>query len=472
MRAEPLARPDGGAPPLDDLRDRIQADMFAALPAHFRRLGLGPDQLRDWQRDRLRRLLAAAISRSAFHARRLAGIDPARFELADLPSLPVMTKAQMMDHFDELISDRALTREAAERALAATRDEPRPLPGGYLCMATGGSSGQRGIFACDPASVAEFTGLLFRTRLAALGVATTGAIPEVTFAMVGASSAVHGTSFVPSILAGSPITFTRVPVTLPVAEIVSRLNRLQARGLFGYPSVLARLAAEQQAGRLTIAPQLVNCTAEQLQPQFRAAIRQAFGAPVFNTFATTEGLAGSSGPDEEFITLATDSCIVELVDAANRPVPPGTASAKVLVTNLYNHLQPLIRYELNDSFTQQPDAASHGHLRVSVEGRADDILRYDHTDVHPLVLRSVLLAHPGVLDYQVRQTTGGAAVHVQLDRDTDLAVLRDQLRQAMARAGLADPEVTVHAVPTLPRHPETGKLQRVISAGGAGRVAY
>jgi hypothetical protein len=126
MTPELLAPPDGGASALGDLRGRIQADLFAALPAHFRRLGWTADRLRDWQRGRLRRLLAAAISRSAFHAGRLPGVDPARFELADLPSLPVMTKTEMMANFDELISGRALTLEAAERALAATRDEPRP----------------------------------------------------------------------------------------------------------------------------------------------------------------------------------------------------------------------------------------------------------------------------------------------------------------------------------------------------------
>jgi phenylacetate-CoA ligase len=467
MPTELLTRPDGGAPAFGDLRTRIQADIFAGLPGHFRRLGLASDQLRDWQRDRLRRLLATAMQRSAFHASRLRGVDAARFELADLPSLPVMTKTQMMDHFDELISDRALTREAAERALAATRDEPRPLPGGYLCMATGGSSGQRGVFAYDPAGVAESVSLIFRTRLAALGLATAAGpvqVPEVTFAMVGASSAVHGTVFVPSMLAGSPVRFVSAPVTLPVAEIVGRLNQAQPHGLIGYPSMLARLAAEQQAGRLNIPPRLVNCTAETLQPEFRAAISKAFGAPVFNTFATTEGLIGSSEPDDPVITLATDSCIVELVDAADRPVLPGTASAKVLVTNLFNHLQPLIRYELNDSFTRQPDAAAHGHLRVTVQGRADEILRYGRAEIHPLVLRSVLLAQADVLDYQVRQTARGVVVQVLLERETSLAPLREQLRTALVRAGLADPEVTVDAVAALPRNPQTGKLRRVIPA--------
>src|ERR1700733_5794181 len=190
MPADLLARKDGAAPAFRDLRDRVQADIFAGLPEHFRRMGWSRDQLADWQRDRLRRLLAAAMRRSAFHAGRLRGIDPARFELADLPSLPVMTKTQMMDHFDELISDRLLTREAAECALAGTGAEPRPLPGGYLCMATGGSSGKRGVFAYHPASETRFVSLIFRNRLAAAGAATTSGpmqIPDMTFAMVAAS---------------------------------------------------------------------------------------------------------------------------------------------------------------------------------------------------------------------------------------------------------------------------------------------
>jgi phenylacetate-CoA ligase len=447
----------------DDLRARIQADIFAGLPGHFARLGWSASRLRDWQRDRLRALLASARRRSAFHARRLDGVDPARFELADLSRLPVMTKAELMADFDAVSCDPLLTRAAAERALAATGTEPTPLPGGYLCMATGGSSGQRGIFAYDRAGVAEFASLIFRSRLAAMG-ADPARIPEISFAMVGAPSAVHGTMFVPALLAGSPIRFSFVPVTWPLADIVGRLNELRPDGLFGYPSMLARLAAEQHAGRLAVAPRMVNSTAETLLPEFRTAISEAFGAPITDTFATSEGLFGASAPDDPVITMATDSCLVELVDDAYRPVPPGVASAKVLVTNLYNRLQPLIRYELGDSFTRQPDSPDHGHLRVTVVGRSDEILRYPGTDVHPVVLRSVLLTHSGVVDYVVTQTPRGVAVLALTERDVDLARIQEDLRAALRRAGLADPEVDIEAVTSLPRHAETGKLRRVIPA--------
>jgi hypothetical protein len=41
----------------------------------------------------------------------------------------------------------------------------------------------------------------------------------------------------------------------------------------------------------------------------------------------------------------------------------------VLLTSLYNHTQPLIRYELTDRFTRHPAAAGQAWLRATVEGR-------------------------------------------------------------------------------------------------------
>ena len=74
----------------------------------------------------LRALLATRVERSPFHARRLAGIDPGRFELGQLAELPVMTKEQMMASFDELVTDRRLTRARAERQLVACARRAEP----------------------------------------------------------------------------------------------------------------------------------------------------------------------------------------------------------------------------------------------------------------------------------------------------------------------------------------------------------
>jgi phenylacetate-CoA ligase len=95
---------------VEALPARFGAALARRLGAHIERLGWDAGQLQEFQRDELRRLLACAAQRSPFHARRLAGIDPERFELEQLSELPVMSKEQMMSSFDELLTDRRLTR--------------------------------------------------------------------------------------------------------------------------------------------------------------------------------------------------------------------------------------------------------------------------------------------------------------------------------------------------------------------------
>jgi len=244
--------------------------------------------------------------------------------------------------------------------------------------------------------------------------------------------------------------------------MVARLNTLQPAALSGYPTMLARLAAERRAGRLRIAPQSITSTSETLFPAVRAAICEEFGVPVVDMFGSTEGLVGTSGPNDPVLVFNSDGCIIELVDERNRPVPSGACSAKVLITNLCNRVQPLVRYEMSDSFIRQPDTPASGHLRAVVEGRADDLLRWDGIDVHPLVIRAVMVKAPEVVDYQVRQTSRGVDVVALAPPALDVDQLRDRLATALGAAGLARPEVTVRTVPALDRHPETGKVRRFV----------
>jgi phenylacetate-CoA ligase len=125
---------------LDLLRARMAAAIGGQLPGHIRRLAWSPAELAAFQRDRLRALLARAIERSPFHAARLRGLDPGRFELADLPRLPVMTKAQMIENFDAALTARRLTRNLVEQHLVSSVAEPSLLLGDYVCLLSGGSA--------------------------------------------------------------------------------------------------------------------------------------------------------------------------------------------------------------------------------------------------------------------------------------------------------------------------------------------
>jgi phenylacetate-coenzyme A ligase PaaK-like adenylate-forming protein len=450
----------GGFP---TLRDRVQALMAERLPEHLARLRLDRAALAARQRDGLRELLRTARARSPFHARRLAAVDVERFELGDLESLPVMTKADLMQHFDDVLTDRRVTRALCEAALRATRDEPQAMFGELTCLASGGSSGQRGVFVLDAHAQAEFMASLNRRtmeRLLAQGGPPPGGL---RIAMVGAASAVHATGSAPAWTAGGPATILAVPVTLPLAAIVERLDALDAPALYGYPSMLVRLAREKAAGRLRIAPLAISSSSETLLPEWRAAIEEAFGVPVTDVFGSSEGLVGVGEPGDPTLVFNSDVCIVELVDERNRPVPPGVPSSKILLTNLANHVQPLVRYEIGDQFVRAPDAPEHGHVRATVVGRNEDMLRWGTTEVHPLVVRGVLVKQPGVTDYQVRQTERGIEIAVLTSETVDLERLATGLRAALAAAGLDAPEVAARACSALERHPETGKVRRFLA---------
>jgi hypothetical protein len=119
---------------LELLKTRVSGAVGRQMPEHIARLGWDAGRLAAWQRDRLRALLGRAIAGSPFHAGRLRGVDPDRFELADLARLPVMTKADMMEDFDTATTDRRLTRDLVERHLARSVTDPSLLLGDYVVL--------------------------------------------------------------------------------------------------------------------------------------------------------------------------------------------------------------------------------------------------------------------------------------------------------------------------------------------------
>ena len=173
---------------LELLKTRVSGAVGSRVPEHIARLGWDAGRLAVCQRDRLRALLARAIAGSPFHAERLRGVDPDRFELADLPRLPWMTKADMMENFDAATTDRRLTRDLVERHLARSVADPSLLLGEYVVLVSGGSSGQRGLFVQTVDAYAEFAASVTRRPMAA-ALAAGGLPPEgLVIGMVGAGS--------------------------------------------------------------------------------------------------------------------------------------------------------------------------------------------------------------------------------------------------------------------------------------------
>ncbi len=106
------------------------------------------EQLRAHQRERLLTIIRYAAANSHHYRERFTGIDLS--DDLDLAALPRLDKATMLENFDELVTDRRLTLAGVEQHLkelegADSRTEPM-LFGEHRVMASGGTSGRRGVF--------------------------------------------------------------------------------------------------------------------------------------------------------------------------------------------------------------------------------------------------------------------------------------------------------------------------------------
>jgi phenylacetate-CoA ligase len=317
----------------EDLRQRHPAFLTTLMPEHVQRLRWPADRLHQERRDRLRDLLRVAKASSPWHRDRLAGVEPDGFEEADLAGLPPMTKDDLMANWDRVVTDPRLTRELVEGHLAGLESNAY-LADELHAVASGGSTGRRGIFVFGWREWAVAYAGFMRPALWDRAVTPELAALPMRVAMIGARNATHMTSALPQTFANPMVDLARFPVTQPIDQIVAGLNAYQPLALMSYPSMLALLAVEARAGQLRILPRRITSTSEPLLPEVRRALTQAFCAPVANMYGTSEagpiGVGCYRGPG---IHLRDDLVIVEPVDLAGRPVPPGVRSDKVYLTS-------------------------------------------------------------------------------------------------------------------------------------------
>jgi phenylacetate-coenzyme A ligase PaaK-like adenylate-forming protein len=332
-----------------------------------------------WPRERIERhqregvdaIVRHAVAESPFYRERLEGlVGPSPVELSALPALD---KTTMMERFDEVVTDRRLRRdELLEHLETLTRDEL--YLGRHRVMTTSGSSGQKGLFVYDREAWRGICAMFFR-HTAMAGIRPR--LPRLRMAMIGGGAPTHMSRRGAATLRVGLHRVLPLSVTMPIPLLVRELNAFRPDFVYSYPSVAALLADEQLAGRLRIAPAAMSTSSELRTPEMTARIVEAFGVHPTDFYATTEGLWGSECEEEAGIHVFEDMAVLENVDEHGRAVPDGERGARLLVTNLFNRVQPLIRLEVSDVVVVDPTGCPCGRsLRriLAIEGRADDVI--------------------------------------------------------------------------------------------------
>jgi phenylacetate-CoA ligase len=449
----------------------------------------GPGAVAARQRARLAAQVDYARTRSPIYRQLYTGL-PERVE--DPRLLPVTGKAALMDRFDDWVTDPAVTLARVQEFVADPALIGRSFHGthtGYTVATTSGTTGTRGLFLIDDQALAVASVIFARLlstwlRPAVLPRALARLIANRgRFALVVATGG-HFASAAAAVRLGAGDTGngntgngerggrTRMfPVTTPLPELAAQLNAFQPAVLAPYASTAALLATEQQAGRLRIRPALVALAAEGLPEGEPARIAAAFGAVVGNSYAATECPFLSYSCPEGWLHVNADWAILEPVDADHQPTPPGEQSHTVLVTNLANRIQPILRYDLGDSVLTRPDPCPCGDPlpAIRVQGRTADILTFptpagDTVPITPLALSTRLDRLPGIALFQILQTAPAElSVRLQPDPNADpdqvWADVHRELTEFLAATGLSN--VTVRRTGERPQIATGGKYRLV-----------
>lgn len=368
-----------------------------------------------WPRERLLRhqvsaldeLRSYAVAHSSFHARLHRGLED-----APLSELPVVTKATLMEHFDEVVTDPSVKLADVQDHLAAERYLDH-----YVVSATSGTTGRRGIFLADPDEWRAITASYARANAWA-GVHV-DLLHPIRMAVVSSRAAWHQSARVGASIQSRWVETLRMDATDPLDEICRRLDAFQPNALVAYASMAKILADAQLDGRLHIRPEGVIVSSEVFTRTARQRVHAAFDKEPFEVYAATE-TAGIAAECEAHrgLHLFEDLVIVEPVDESNQPVPAGVLSAKILVTVLFSRTQPLIRYEMSDRLRVSPEPCPCGRpfvLVAEVGGRNEDVVVLPGStgpvSIHPVAFDAVMEAAP-VREWQIVVSSNGVRVRV------------------------------------------------------------
>jgi phenylacetate-coenzyme A ligase PaaK-like adenylate-forming protein len=385
---------------------RILADLRKA-----RRQGVAAIALR--QRRRLAEIVAHARTASPYYAELYQDVP----EHVDDPALlPVTSKERLMARFDDWATDRQVTLDAARAFLVDTDRIGEPFLGRYLLVTSSGTSGRPGIFLQDERYDAVSNALqthMFRSWLRPSAIVRLLLAGQRTAALFATGGHYAGYANAERARRASRSTARRVrvfSVHTPLPELVAQLSDHRPALIMGYATTLALLAAEQQAGRLHLRPVLVIATAEGLPDDEYQRVARAFGAPVRNLYGCSEFAYPTVGCAQGWLHVNGDWVVLEPVDADHRPTPAGELSHTVLLTNLANRVQPILRYDLGDRAMWRPDPCLCGDPlpAIRVQGRSYEMLTFaaagGAVTLAPLAFSSLADRIPGIDRFQIVQT--------------------------------------------------------------------
>ena len=443
-----------------------QIGLFKAMALTKKADKMTEKERQDLQQKRLQELIAYVKANSPYFAKLYQDLD----ETMPLSSFPATNKVEMMSHFDEWMTERSITREKVDGFMSDTSNVGTKLDGKYLVYSTSGSTGNPCIVLYDDTTINVSSAIgVLRSYARKEDMSAFLKSGKKTMALFADNGFYLGCGSVKYNLKKMPWKKNKMKtfdVRKPTSEIVNVLNEYQPSMIGCYPTAMELLASEQEKGNLHIHPVIIMTGGEKLNDDVRKHLAEVFDCYVQTSYSCTEGGTIACECTKQHFHINDDWIIIEAVDEKNQPVPFGTQSAKILLTNLANKICPIIRFEITDRVVLHNEPCACGNTRpwLTLEGRTDDILTFSNgVKIAPLSLYAILKEVHEIERFQLVQMEGD---------ELELRLIAEDRQQAFEKAKQAveayllqnEVSATVYLSEKLPEaNPISGKYKHIIA---------
>lgn len=425
-----------------------------------------------------------------FHARRLASFAPSRCAFDQLKQIDPVDKAGMMADVDSTFADSSLKMEE----IVAATENSSGLPvyqNRILLSRTSGTNGDGGLFINDLTSWARQRGFVLGRGIREKFVPrelmrfSYGRRYRMAFLVSSCRHSVSTQSAITPVRLGKLFANIRmIPFEQSLSKLATELNEFQPHFLHCYPTVLHELISGAVADNISINPEIISCGSEMLYQHVADDLRVRFPkAKITSQYGTTECIPLANHCQFGRMHQNMDCCVVEPVRYDGTPTDIGELSDHVLITNLLNPVQPIIRYRLDDSIRLLDEPCECGSALpvIDVQGRSSDLLKLTDNDrkqtsLNPLLLVGTLVDCPSLMQWQVVQESAQALTFRFTARNGRFQQAKTEAEQQLNRIlklKACDQSVAVsyEEVSAFERVGEGQKFRQFVAATAAAKAA-
>jgi phenylacetate-CoA ligase len=408
------------------------------------------EKLRQWQLDRLNRILDQAKENSPFYRNRLKDLKLPISSFETLNSIPILTKQDLRDNFDSIKCTNIPNMRFVESK-------------------SGGSTGIPVRYCWDKHGMDWNRGSVYRSAEWA-----DIALGQKTIQMTGSHFDFKEFQKFYWKMVFWLQRYKDLPVAVITPEILEEyyveVCRYRPSSIWGYASALDKFAeyinAKHPETDFSFLRAIIT-SSETLRPNQRDRINSAFGGiKVFDHYGSREMYLASECSEHSGYHIHSEVIYMEVVDKNCQSLPPGELG-RIIVTDLSNEAFPFIRFEMGDVGVLAEEKVCPCGLTLPMlsrmEGRIADMVVLKDRILTPPNFTILMSDFPGIDAYQICQESMETIKVLLVKGALYNETLKDYVFKGMQALVGPNVSIEINFVADIPV-PPSGKRRFIVSS--------